>query len=66
MPLELVVPPGDSFHPSKTLDLVMLAGFGGKERTSEEIEELLTQSGFTMRRTIPPDAGPSVIDAEVG
>jgi O-methyltransferase domain/Dimerisation domain len=45
--IELVVPPGDTPHLSKMVDLTMLAMVGGKERSEPEWRELLTAAGFT-------------------
>jgi hypothetical protein len=45
--IEFVVPPGDTPHMSKMIDLTMLAMAGGKERTEPEWRELLTAAGFT-------------------
>jgi hypothetical protein len=43
-------------------DLNMLRGPGGSERTEREFQDVLTQGGFTLTRTIP--AGPlDVIEA---
>ena len=55
--IEFVVPPGDTPHISKTIDLTMLAMVGGKERTEPEWREMLTAAGFTgiaMRQTGTP------------
>lgn len=35
------------------LDLIILSEMGGKERTAQEFEQLLHQSGFTLERVIP-------------
>jgi hypothetical protein len=63
--IEFVVPPGDTPHLSKMIDLTMLAMAGGKERTEPEWRELLTAAGFTsiaVRQTGTPY---SVIHAAV-
>jgi hypothetical protein len=55
--IEFVVPPGDTPHMSKMIDLTMLAMAGGKERTEPEWRELLTTAGFTgiaVRQTGTP------------
>jgi hypothetical protein len=45
--LEFVMPPGDTPHMSKMIDLTMLGMLAGKERTEAEWRELLTAAGFT-------------------
>ena len=55
--IESVVPPGDTPHMSKMIDLTMLAMVGGKERTEPEWRKLLTTAGFTriaVRQTGTP------------
>jgi len=55
--IEFVVPPGDTPHMSKMIDLTMLAMAGGQERTEPEWRELLTAAGFTgiaVRQTGTP------------
>jgi hypothetical protein len=45
--IEFVVPPGDTLHLSKMVDVTILAMAGGNERTEPEWRELLTAAGFT-------------------
>jgi hypothetical protein len=55
--IEFVVPPGDTPHMSKMIDLTMLAMAEGKERTEPEWRDLLTAAGFTgivVRQTGTP------------
>jgi hypothetical protein len=61
--LESIVPddPGPNF--AKTLDIVMLALLGGKQRSRAEYQQLLRQSGFSLRREIPTRAGISILEA---
>jgi hypothetical protein len=51
--LEMVVPPGNDSHPSKLLDLRMLALVKGRERTREEFAEILSASGFRLDDIVP-------------
>ena len=44
--IDLVVPTGNSPHPSKTIDLVMLSLVNGCERNEEEWRKLLEAGGF--------------------
>jgi O-methyltransferase domain/Dimerisation domain len=64
--LELVVPPGNTPHMSKMIDLTMLGMLTGRERTAEEHVALLAATGFTCDRVLPT-AGPfSIIEATLG
>lgn len=59
-----IVPPGAP-EPvwATTLDIVMLAHFGGKQRRREEYVELLTGNGFELLQEIDTGAGISIFDA---
>jgi hypothetical protein len=48
---------------TKTLDIVMLALLGGKQRSRAEYEELLRRSGFSIGREFPTRAGISILEA---
>ena len=61
--VEMVVPPGNEPHPSKHLDLVMLAIAGGRERGEEEYAALLGKAGFELVRVVPTALPSSVIEA---
>lgn len=61
--IDAVVPPGDTPHFSKILDLEMLISPGGMERTAAEFETLLTNSGFQMTRIIPTFSPVSIVEA---
>jgi hypothetical protein len=61
--IEPVVPPGDTPHASKFLDLVMLVLVGSRERTETEHRSLLASAGFELTRVIPlPAGGWSVVE----
>jgi hypothetical protein len=62
--VEMVIPPGNEFHPGKMLDLVMLTFTGGRERTAEEYGELFASNGFRLTRVVPTASAVSVIEAE--
>lgn len=53
--VEMIVPEGDEFHPSKWSDVGMMVLTGGKERTLPEFSALLDASGYALRsvRAIP-------------
>jgi SAM-dependent methyltransferase len=53
-----VIPPGPGFHPGKLADLQMLVILGGRERSLDELRELLASSGFAVSQVHLPGAGP--------
>ena len=52
-------------HFSKTLDIIMLALTGGRERTVAEYEALLTTAGLRLARVVPTKSQHSVVEATV-
>jgi hypothetical protein len=63
--IEMVLPDGDTPHPGKLLDLMMLVGPGGQERTEEEYRVLLGKAGFRLNRVVPTASPVSVVEAAV-
>ncbi len=61
--VEMVLPAGDTPHPGKILDIVMLVCPGGQERTPDEYDELLSKAGFRMTRIVPTDSAVSIVEA---
>jgi hypothetical protein len=61
--IELVLPTGDTPHPGKILDIVMLVAPGGQERTAAEYTPLLAKAGFRVTRVVPTDSAASVVEA---
>jgi len=61
--VEMVLPAGDTPHPGKVLDMVMLAIPGGQERTETEYASLLSQAGFRLNRVVPTASAVSVVEA---
>jgi SAM-dependent methyltransferase len=61
--VEMVLPAGDTPHPGKVLDIVMLVFPGGQERTEAEYESLLGKAGFTLSRVVPTASAVSVVEA---
>jgi SAM-dependent methyltransferase len=48
---EIVVEPGRPVeHPHRLIDLEMMVSFGGKERTAEDFEQLLSGAGLKLER----------------
>jgi hypothetical protein len=63
--IEMVLPPGNAPHPGKMLDIMMLVGPGGQERTESEYADLLHKAGFRLRRVVPTASAVSVVEAFV-
>ncbi len=61
--IEMVLPEGDMPHPGKMLDLIMLIGPGGQERTEREYGTLLGKAGFRLNRVVPTASPVSVVEA---
>ena len=61
--VEMVLPPGDTPHPGKVLDMVMLVIPGGQERNEAEYGALLAKAGFRLTRVVPTDSAVSVVEA---
>lgn len=61
--IDAVVPPGNDPHPSKIMDILMMVGFEGRERTAEEFRALYQQTGLKLTRVI---ATPSVLSIVEG
>jgi len=51
--VEMVIPPGNSPHWGKLLDLNMMMLPGGKERTEVEYRDLFQRAGFRLTRVVP-------------
>jgi hypothetical protein len=60
--VEMVLPPGDTPHPGKVLDMVMLTIPGGQERTEAEYATLLGKAGFRLNRVVPTASAVSVVE----
>lgn len=61
--LESVVPPGNTPHFAKALDLDMMLFVGGRERTEQQWRALLGAAEFRVARVIPTVSTISVIEA---
>ena len=61
--IEMVLPPGDTPHPGKMLDMVMLVIAGGQERSEGEYAALLAKAGFRLTRVVPTASAVSVVEA---
>ncbi len=63
--IEMVLPAGDAPHPGKMLDLMMLVGPGGRERTEREYSQLLRKAGFRLTRVVPTTTPVSIVEAAI-
>ena len=63
--IEMVLPEGNTPHPGKMLDLMMLVGPGGRERTEQEYGVLLGKAGLRLTRVVATDSAVSVVEAQV-
>jgi len=63
--VEMVLPAGDTPHPGKILDMVMLVIPGGQERTEAEYAALLGKAGFRLTRVVPTASAVGVVEAVV-
>ena len=61
--VEMVIPEGNGFHPGKMLDMMMLVGPGGQERTELEYRALLDKAGLRLTRVVPTASAVSVVEA---
>lgn len=61
--VEMVLPAGDTPHPGKMLDMVMLVVPGGQERTEAEYTPLLSKAGFRLTRVVPTESAVSIVEA---
>jgi hypothetical protein len=61
--IEMVLPSGDIPHPGKMLDMMMLVGPGGQERTEAEYRTLLDKAGLRLTRVVPTASAVSIVEA---
>lgn len=50
--IDAIIPPGDTPHPSRCMDLMMLANHVGKERTRAELSSLFDAADLKLNRVI--------------
>ena len=61
--VDTVIPPGNDPHWGKLLDLNMLVGPGGRERTRSEFAQLFARAGLKLKRVIPTASPLSIVEA---
>ena len=64
--VEMVLPHGDTPHPGKMLDMMMLVGPGGQERTAEEYAALAKLAGLRMERIVPTESAVAIVELVAG
>lgn len=63
--IEMMLPAGNAPHPGKMLDMMMLVGPGGQERTEPEYRTLLSKAGLRLTRVVPTNSAVSVVEAMI-
>jgi hypothetical protein len=63
--LELVVPPGDTPHIAKMIDLTMLGMLTGRERTEAELRELFSRAGLRVDDLVHTPTPMTIVEAVV-
>lgn len=61
--IEMVLPEGNEPHPGKMLDIMMLVGPGGQERTVPEYHTLLGKAGLRVNRVVPTQSSVTIVEA---
>jgi len=61
--VDAVLPEGNTPHPGKLFDWIMMGIPGGVERTEDEFREILRKGGFKVERIVPTAGLNSVIEA---
>lgn len=61
--VEFVIPPGNEPFPGKMMDLLMLVGCYGRERTESEFRTLLAAADFRLARVLPTKYGYSIVES---
>ena len=59
-----VIPPGNEFNWGKLLDINMMVGPGGQERTREEFAALFKRAGLRLTRVVQTDCPLSILEAQ--
>jgi len=60
--VDTVIPSGNDPHWGKLLDINMLVGTGGRERTRSEFAEVFARAGLKVRRVIPTACPLSIVE----
>lgn len=60
--VDAVVPPGNEPHPAKIMDILMMVGLEGRERTEQEFRELYQRAGLKLTKVVCTPSVLSVIE----
>lgn len=60
--VDAVVPPGNAPHPSKIMDMLMMALLEGQERSEQEFRALYRLADLQLTKVIPTPAGLSIVE----
>lgn len=61
--LDMVIPPGNTPHPGKAMDVIVMSIYPGRERTQEDFRQLLASAGLRMTRVIDTRSYISIVEA---
>ena len=61
--IEMVLPSNGQPHPGKMLDLMMLVGPGGRERSEPEYATLLSRADLQLNRVVHTESDVSIVEA---
>jgi hypothetical protein len=62
--IDALIPPGDTPHPGKFIDIMMLMNYGSRERTEQQLAQLFASAGLRLVETRSPTTPSSLIVAE--
>lgn len=60
--IEMVLPEDNAPHPGKMLDMMMLVGPGGQERTVPEYRALLDKAGLRLTKVVSTNSAVSIVE----
>jgi len=61
--VEMVLPEGDTPHFGKLVDMMMLVGPGGEERSGTQYAALLERAGLRLERIVPTASDASIVES---
>jgi hypothetical protein len=61
--IEMLLSTGNTPHPGKMIDMIMLTLPGGQERTEPEYGVLLDKAGFRLTQVVPTESAVSIVEA---
>ncbi|MFQ5732754.1 MAG: methyltransferase [Planctomycetaceae bacterium] len=62
--IDALVPPGNTEHVSKDLDVILMVVVRGRERTEDEVRELYRNAGLEVTKTVPTRSAYSVVEGK--